>query len=104
MIKVERMKQPEECTSIDDARNGIDIIDRQIVTLLGERALYVNEVVKYKKPDKDSIIAIERKEEVLKIRREWAMENGLDPDVIETVYRTLIDYFIDREMKILNLE
>ena len=98
------MKQPEECTCIEDVRHGIDTIDRQILSLLGKRALYVNEVVKYKKPDKESIIAAKRKEEVITVRRQWAIEHGLDPDVIESVYRKLIDYFISTELKILDLE
>lgn len=98
------MKQPEECTNIDDVRHAIDTIDRQILTLLGKRSLYVNEVVKYKKPDKESIIAQKRRDEVIRLRREWAKEHGLDPDVIESIYTKLIDYFISTELKILNLE
>ena len=98
------MKQPEECTNIEEVRHGIDTIDRQIVSLLGKRALFVNEVVKYKKPDRESIIAAKRKEDVIKMRREWAVEHGLDPDVIESIYRKLIDYFISTELKMLHLE
>ncbi len=98
------MKQPEDCTCIEDVRLGIDTIDKQIVALLGKRALYVNEVVKYKKPDKESIIAAKRKEEVIAKRREWAIEHDLDPEVIEVIYRTLIDYFISTELKILKIE
>jgi isochorismate pyruvate lyase len=35
---------------------------------------------------------------MLKTRRHWAEENGLDPDVIEDLYCTLVSYFVDREM------
>jgi chorismate mutase len=35
------MKKPGECTSIEDIRAEIDRADRQIVTLIGERAGYV---------------------------------------------------------------
>jgi isochorismate pyruvate lyase len=31
-------------------------------------------------------------------RRDWAAAAGLDPDVIEQIYRTLVDYFIAREL------
>ena len=98
------MKQPSECTSIEEVRQAIDSIDREIVTLMGKRALYVEEVVKYKKADRESIIAQKRKDEVIQARREWAKEHNLDPDVIETIYRTLVDYFINKELKIMNLE
>jgi isochorismate pyruvate lyase len=35
---------------------------------------------------------------MLEARRRWAEENGLDPSVIEDLYRTLVSYFVDREM------
>jgi len=37
-----------------------------------------------------SIIARERKELVLKQRREWAEKKGLDPDMMEEVFKLLI--------------
>ncbi|CAN5865787.1 hypothetical protein BH18ACT11_BH18ACT11_26580 [soil metagenome] len=48
--------------------------------------------------DCESVRAPERQRTMLETRRHWAQENGLDPDVIEDHYRTLISYFIDREM------
>ena len=33
----------------------------------------------------------------------WAAEAGLDPDVVERMYRMLMDYFIAEEMKDLGL-
>jgi isochorismate pyruvate lyase len=98
------MKKPAECESIEDVRNAIDAIDRHIVELIGTRAQYVHEVVKYKTPDKESVVAAKRRAEVFAKRREWALEEGLDPDVIESVYHTLVDYFIRKEMRILNIE
>jgi len=98
------MKRPSECTSIEEVRASIDTIDEQIISLIGKRALYVNEVVKYKKHDKESVLAVKRQEEVLRRRRELAVQNNLDPEVIEKMYRTLIDYFVNTELKILKIE
>ncbi len=36
---------------------------------------------------------------MLDTRRQWAQEESLNPDVIENVYRTLVDYFTQREMR-----
>jgi hypothetical protein len=33
---------------------------------------------------------------------EWAVENDLDPDIFEGIFRKLIEYFITEEMKIVN--
>jgi len=95
------MKTPTECNSLDEIRDHIDAIDQEILQLLSDRFEYVKEVVKYKNPDKDSIIAKDRKDAVIQRRREWALHYGLDPDTIEKIYRTLIDYFIEEELKII---
>ncbi len=96
-------KRPSECTNITDVRNEIDNIDKVIVTLLSERFQYVKEVVKYKENTPDSIVASDRRNVVLQQRRQWAEEQGLDPNVIEEIYTRLIQYFISEEMKIKNL-
>ena len=36
---------------------------------------------------------------MLQQRRDWAAEAGLSPDVIEQVYRDLVNHFIAEEMK-----
>jgi len=94
------MKKPENCSSIDDVRNEIDRIDEQIINLLGERFLYVKKIVKYKSNAVD-VKAQKRYDEVFKVRKEWAKNNNLSPDVIEEMYKILIHYFIDEQMKLL---
>jgi isochorismate pyruvate lyase len=91
------MKQPSECTSIDDIRAEIDRIDRQIVGLVGERAKYVWAAAKFKIGAAD-VRAQERFEAMLRQRRAWAKEQGLDPDMIEKVYRDMVNHFIRQEM------
>ena len=36
---------------------------------------------------------------VLQQRRQWAQESGLNPDIVEKLYRDLVNYFIDEELK-----
>ncbi len=95
------MKKPEECKDIDEIRNSIDLLDAEIIRLLGERFKYVQEIVKYKNKDRDSIVAKERREQVIRTRRELAVENGLNPDIIEQIYKLLIDHFIDEELELI---
>ncbi|MCQ2229831.1 MAG: chorismate mutase [Bacteroidales bacterium] len=96
-------KKPSECVNITDVRNEIDNIDNAIIKLLGERFEYVKEVVKYKEKTSDGVEATDRKNAVLKARRELAEQNGLNPDVIEDIYAKLIAYFIEEEKKIMNI-
>ena len=58
------------------------------------------EVVKYKNKDRDSIVAKDRYNEVIQNRRMLAVENGLNPDLIENVYKSLINHFINKEIEI----
>lgn len=97
-----KRKLPQECTSIEEVRNEIDNIDTDIIKLLSARFGYVREVVKYKEKTASGIEASDRRAAVIASRRKWAEEEGLNPDVIESLYNTLIDYFIVEEKKIMN--
>jgi isochorismate pyruvate lyase len=90
-------KRPEECNSIDDIRAEIDRIDRQIVALIGERAGYVQAATKFK-TSAAGVRAVERFEAMLHQRRAWAEEQGLDPDMIEKLYRDMVNHFVQQEM------
>lgn len=96
-------KHPHECTSIDEVRNEIDNIDREIIQLLSARFGYVREVVKYKENTHTAIEASTRRQEVMQTRRQWAEAAGLDPNVIEDIYNRLVQYFIDEEKKMINV-
>ena len=94
------MKRPEKCENIKEIREAIDNIDKEIIRLIGRRFVYVKEIVKFKNKDRDSIVAKERYNEVIENRRKLAVENGLNPDLIENIYKDLIDHFIDKEIEI----
>lgn len=92
-----------EVSSLAEARQAIDGIDAEIIRLLGNRAGYVRQVVKYKKTAAD-VRAPARYAEVMRRRRELAAAAGLNPDVIEAMYRLLVDSFIKEEMEMLELK
>ena len=94
------MKLPQECDTIMDIRNEIDNLDHQIIEIIGKRFMYVKEIVRFKSNEED-VIARKRYEEVLLKRREWAENQDLNPEIIESIYKTLIQYFIDEQMKLL---
>jgi len=92
------MKRPEDCESIQDVRQSIDALDREVIGLIGRRARYVEAAASFKSGEQ-SVRAPERQRAMLADRRRWARKTGLDPDVIEEIYRTLVSYFVDREMQ-----
>ncbi len=92
------MKPPEECGNMTEIRVEIDHLDQQIITLLGQRFGYVKAASKFK-TSQESVKAPDRLKAMLAQRRAWAEAAGLSPDVIEKMYRDLVNYFIAEEMK-----
>ena len=94
--------KPKDCDNIQEIRDAIDVIDQEILQLFAERHEYVKEIVKFKSSDEEGIIAKERKQQVLKQRKEWAEKRGLDPELMEKVFRLLIDKNIQIQFDIIN--
>lgn len=92
------MKTPDDCQNMADIRAEIDRLDRQVIALLGQRFTYVKAASKFKTSETD-VKAPERVQAMLQQRRAWAEEAGLSADVIEKLYRDLVNYFIEEEMK-----
>jgi isochorismate pyruvate lyase len=88
---------PEDCASLDQVRHEIDAIDREIITLLGTRAHYVEAAARFKTSE-EHVAAPVRQEAMMRARRQWAEDSGLDPGVIEDIYRRLVAYFVQREL------
>ena len=100
--RLHQLTPPAECQSIGDVRAAIDSIDHLIVEAIGRRFEYVQEVTRFKQT-RDDVHAVERYNAVLAARRAWAEEFGLNPDVIEEMYRNLIGHFINHELTVLDL-
>ena len=97
---VELAKKPSECKCKEEIRTEIDQIDREIIALFAKRFQFVSEIVKYKN-DVESVVALDRKNQVIKERGEWAEKYGLDKNTFEQIYRFLVDHNIGKELEIL---
>jgi len=94
------MKLPNECLSIEEVRQEIDEIDHAIISLIGKRFSYIQEIVKFKR-NTDDVYAKSRYKTVISERREIAASHHLNPDVIENIYRIMMDYFIQEQLELL---
>ncbi|HJR27071.1 MAG TPA: chorismate mutase [Pseudomonas sp.] len=86
------------CTSIEEVRQHIDHIDRDVVALLARRGNLVTQAAAFKKTT-DDVRAPARVEQVISKVRAIANDSGASPDVVERVYRAMISAFIDEELK-----
>jgi isochorismate pyruvate lyase len=75
------MREAIDCKDMSEIRTEIDALDRTIVHLIGRRYNYVKAAAKFKTSE-TSVKAPERFKSMLVERREWAIEEGLNPDAI----------------------
>ncbi len=98
MVKRHNEEKAGQCTDMAEIRTEIDRIDREVISLLGERYAFVKAASQFKKSP-DQVKAQSRFDSMLKERRVWAEEQGLSADLIEKMYRDLVSWFISEEMK-----
>jgi isochorismate pyruvate lyase len=89
---------PDACQSLEEIREGMDAIDRQIIALLAQRVAYVKAAAKFKTSAAD-VAAPDRVQKVLDTRRDWAQEAGLDGGVIRDLYGDIVSYCVGEEKK-----
>lgn len=90
-----------QCGSLQEVRNEIDRIDREMIRLLAERGGYVRQAAAFKKT-MDDVKAPDRVAQVIEKVRAKAAASGADVNIAEAVFRTMIDGFINAEMNEFN--
>jgi isochorismate pyruvate lyase len=86
------------CETLSDVRANINRLDALIAPLMAQRLHYVQTAARFK-PSKEGVIVQSRVEEIIGIVRGFAEKYGANPDVIERVYRNMIDEFTLEEQK-----
>lgn len=95
-LKIDARTAPQDCASMDEVRQGVDALDRALVTLLAERQRYMDAAARIK-PSRDVVHDDARIEDVVAKVLAAAAPAGLSPDIAEPVWRTLIDRCIAHE-------
>lgn len=88
----------EKCESLSQAREKIDQIDHAIIELIASRQHYVDQAVRFKRTVQD-VQSPERVEQVLEKVRSVAESKSVDPNLVENIYRDIMQHFIQRELK-----
>lgn len=84
--------------TINEVRELIDSIDDKILNLISERKNLVIEAVKLK--TKDQIVDSERIEKIIQKLSKQAVKKKLPDGLVEKLWNTMIQEFIDYERKI----
>jgi chorismate mutase / prephenate dehydrogenase len=71
-------------------REQLDQVDRQVLELLAQRMQIVTAVATHKRAENIEIRDAGREKQLLQSRRELALELGLEPESIESIYRQIL--------------
>ena len=88
----------EKCENLEQARAKIDLIDQELIEMIATRQFYVDQAVRFKRTAED-VQSPERVQQVINKVREQAIQLHTDPDLVEKIYREMIQHFIQRELR-----
>jgi chorismate mutase len=86
-------------TSLQDARARIDEINERVVELLAERQAVVDKLCEVKADTGHTVRDPERETELLAHVRSVAEEEGLPPDLAETLFEAILKHSVQRQRR-----
>ena len=86
-------------SSLQDARNRIDDVDRQLVELLAQRQELVDEIAETKAASGRDVKDPSREDELLTRVRDLARSADLSPDLVADLYGRILDHFVGRQRR-----
>jgi isochorismate pyruvate lyase len=89
-------RPPAECTTMAEVRQGVDALDRLLVSVLAERQRYMDAAARIK-PDRGAVRDTARIEDVVAKVKAAAREAGLSEAIAEPIWRLLIERCIAHE-------
>ncbi len=89
---------PADCKTMDEVRDGVDRLDREIVALLGERFRYMDAAARIK-PDREAVRDEWRKADVLAKVEAVAASAGAPMQRIVLLYESLVEASIAYEFE-----
>ena len=92
------IKAPENCGSMAELRVAIDALDQKLVQLLARRQAYIERAAVLKK-DRGTVRDEARVEDVVAKVLAEAKAAGLNANIAEPVWRTLIEQSIRHELE-----
>lgn len=87
----------KKCTTLEEARNEIDSVDREIVGLIAKRNEYIKQIAHFK-TSIEEIKADDRIADIISNVRAQAISLDLSPNLINDLYMRMIDEMVESEI------
>lgn len=89
-------RKAQDCSSMDEVRVEIDRIDQALVDLVAERFTFVDRAWQLKNSPEDAVVPWRIQQVIDKVKAQ-ASEKGLPPELVESIWRQMIGWFIQYE-------
>jgi isochorismate pyruvate lyase len=87
----------KKCTTLEEARNEIDSVDKEIVELIAKRNEYIKQIAHFK-TSVEEVKAEERIADVISHVRAQAISLDLSPNLVNDLYVRMIDEMVESEI------
>lgn len=87
-------------SKLEELRDKIDHVDREVIDMIRQRMELVDEIGQYKKENNVAIFQLERWNEIMKSRGDWAANASLRREFIEDLYKTIHEESIRQQTNI----
>ena len=87
----------KKCSTLDEARAEIDVVDSEIVALIAKRNDYIKQIAHFK-TSVEEVKAEERISDVISNVRAQAISLDLSPNLINDLYVRMIDEMVESEI------
>lgn len=89
-------KAAKDCENMDDVRAEIDRLDKALVDLMAERFTYVDRAWQLKESPDQAVVPWRIQQVIDKVKAR-AGDKGLPPELVESIWRQMIGWFIQYE-------
>jgi len=89
--------QTPKCNSLEEVRDAIDLLDTQIIELIAKRNSYIKQAAGFKE-SVEEVKAEDRIDDVVQRARVKALELNLSPNLVEDLFRMMIDEMVATEI------
>ena len=87
----------KKCNSLEEVRSEIDTIDSAIVELIAKRNDYIKQAANFKN-SVDEVKSEDRIDFIMQRVRKKAIELGVNPNMIEDLFKRMIDEMVEIEI------
>ncbi len=91
------MQNSNKCTTLEEVRVEIDLLDSKLVDLISERSHLIRQAASFKN-SVDEVKAEDRIEFILQRVRHHAIEKEVSPNMISELFTIMIDEMVETEI------